>query len=120
MAAEAAGTLLQDKRKQRCHTVVIFPQRSINIHFTTLIPDLINDVKAMTQQSLGAATVAACQFLFPVRRGDRFARLSRGTNLNTERDRIEIVTFLRPSIAELSTACHYKEQICKSSVEETV
>lgn len=40
------------------------PQRSINIHFTTLIPDLINDVKAMTQQSLGAATDAASQFLF--------------------------------------------------------
>lgn len=29
------------------------PQRSINIHFAALIPNLINDVKAMTQQSLG-------------------------------------------------------------------
>lgn len=28
------------------------PQRSINIHSASLIPDLINDVKAMTQQSL--------------------------------------------------------------------
>lgn len=40
------------------------PQRSINIHFATLIPNLINDVKAMTQQSLGVATAGACQFLF--------------------------------------------------------
>lgn len=45
------------------------PQRSINIHFATLIPNLINDVKAMTQQSLGAATAGACQFLSCVARG---------------------------------------------------
>lgn len=39
------------------------PRRSINIHFAALIPNLINDVKAMTQQSLGAVTAGACQFL---------------------------------------------------------
>lgn len=69
------------------------PQRSINIHFATLIPNLINDVKAMTQQSLGAATAGACQFLFSGERRSHFTCLSWGTNLHTERDHIEIVTF---------------------------
>lgn len=89
------------------------PQRSINIHFTTLIPNLINDVKAMTQQSLGSAMASACQFFF-LWRGMISFHLSKLKNkcAHWERpywDR----DLLWPSITELSTACHYWEQICK-------
>lgn len=52
------------------------PQRCINIHLAALIPNLINDVKAMTQQSLEAATAGACQFLLGGVGRSHFACLS--------------------------------------------
>lgn len=57
------GHLCMTRETTALHTCYL-PRRSINIHFATLIPNLINDVKAMTQQSSGAATASACQFLF--------------------------------------------------------
>ena len=62
------------------------PQRSINIHFATLIPHLINDVKAMTQQSLGAATTGACQFPFQWQ-GKISFHLSKLRNKSAHRER---------------------------------
>lgn len=60
---------------------------SINIHFTTLIPNLINDVKAMTQQSLGAAVHVNA---VSVERGRSHSTChGEGTKLHTVRDRIE-------------------------------
>lgn len=49
-AGEARGSPLRDRRKQRRSTLVNFPCGSIYIHFALLIPNLINDVKAMTQR----------------------------------------------------------------------
>lgn len=73
------------------------PKRSINIHFITQIPDLMNDVKAMTQQSLGAETTTACKSPFSGERrgggGSGSSCLNRRTNLQTQSDCTEAVTF---------------------------
>lgn len=98
------------------------PQRSINILFSTLIPNLINDVKAMTQQSLAGETAGACQFLFSGEGRSHFTCLSRGTNLHTEEDHIESVTFydlatqnyLLLVITENTFANHKARRDCRS------
>lgn len=61
------------------------PQWSINIHFAALIPNLINDVKAMTQQSLGQRRPLHVNF-FSVR-GKTSFHVSELRNESAHRDR---------------------------------
>lgn len=70
------------------------PQRSINIHSASLIPDLINDVKAMTQQSLAQQRRPPhVNWLkpFPRLRPPPSPRLSRGNEFSNAESRSVLI-----------------------------
>lgn len=118
---EGWGGIRVTSMRQGETTLVNFPCESIYIHFATVSPNLINDVKAMTQQSLRPqrqplhANASSAE-------GEGLISLAWAIwNKHTSQEKPYCdCDLFRTSVVELSAAPLYKEQICKAESKETL